>query len=307
MSLSDFLLHSDAVSRLLALVLLSLSVGSWVVIFWKTWLLQRAAHDVARCTTAFWQASDTDAAVAVLKAFDRNTLVLPLVQAAQKQLQVQRAGLGLAAAGDAASQLTRVLRDALQLSLHKLQSGQVLLATVGAVAPFALPALVARLEQAVIRMWAAGVSHGDLHAWNVLVRPNGELVLLDMGFAVCPGQRRRTRMREALAAILKACSGGLPAALHRAHARVWHVRVSDVLSRRGFATHNPDYRLMGALWRLCAPGHLLRARLRMRRRLMACLDWLAVRRPQHEQDAVPRAADATRRGAYRLLRVRPCQ
>ena len=130
------LVQGDAVHAAVALLLLAMSVGSWVVIFWKTWLLQRAAHDVARCTTAFWQASDTDAAVAALKAFDRNTLVLPLVQAAKKQLQVQRTGLGLAAAGDAASQLTRVLRDALQLSLHKLQSGQVLLATVGAVAPF---------------------------------------------------------------------------------------------------------------------------------------------------------------------------
>jgi biopolymer transport protein ExbB len=31
MTLNDFLLHSDLVSRVLALVLLALSVGSWVV------------------------------------------------------------------------------------------------------------------------------------------------------------------------------------------------------------------------------------------------------------------------------------
>jgi biopolymer transport protein ExbB len=35
-----------------------------------------------------------------------------------------------------AQQLTRVLRDALHASVQKLQSGQVLLATVGAIAPF---------------------------------------------------------------------------------------------------------------------------------------------------------------------------
>ncbi len=130
------LFQGDMVHNVVALLLLAMSVGSWVVIVWKTWLLRRASHDVARCTAAFWQASDSDSAHNALKAFDRSALVLPLVQAAQSQLQVTRAGRCLGAAGDAASQLTRVLRDALQSSLHKLQSGQVLLATVGAVAPF---------------------------------------------------------------------------------------------------------------------------------------------------------------------------
>jgi biopolymer transport protein ExbB len=41
MSLNDFLLHSDLVSRVLALMLLALSVGSWVVIAWKWRLLSR--------------------------------------------------------------------------------------------------------------------------------------------------------------------------------------------------------------------------------------------------------------------------
>ncbi|MFM6990866.1 MAG: MotA/TolQ/ExbB proton channel family protein [Rhodoferax sp.] len=130
------LVQGDLVHAAVALVLLAMSVGSWVVIVWKTWLLRRAAHDVRRCTSAFWQAGDTDTAVAALTAFDRSALVLPLAQAAHAQLRIQRAGQGLGAAGDVASQLTRVLRDALQSSVHKLQSGQVLLATVGAVAPF---------------------------------------------------------------------------------------------------------------------------------------------------------------------------
>ena len=42
----------------------------------------------------------------------------------------------LAAAGDRSQQLTRVLRNALHAVLHKLQFGQVLLATVGSTAPF---------------------------------------------------------------------------------------------------------------------------------------------------------------------------
>ena len=130
------LFQGDMVHNVVALLLLSMSVGSWVVIVWKTWLLRRASHDVARCTTAFWKASDSHEALTALEAFDRTAVVLPLVQAAQAQLDLTRAGRCLGAAGDAASQLTRVLRDALQSSVHKLQSGQVLLATVGAVAPF---------------------------------------------------------------------------------------------------------------------------------------------------------------------------
>ena len=59
------------------------------------------------------------------------TLVLPLIAATQ-----QDAGGSLAAAGDRAQQLTRLLRDALHQVLDKLQFGQVLLATVGSTAPF---------------------------------------------------------------------------------------------------------------------------------------------------------------------------
>ena len=56
MSLHAFLLHSDGVSRILALLLLGLSVGSWVVMGWKWRLLSRVARDVPRSMAAFWQA-----------------------------------------------------------------------------------------------------------------------------------------------------------------------------------------------------------------------------------------------------------
>jgi biopolymer transport protein ExbB len=131
MSVMDLLFKGDAVSSAVAVVLLSMSVCSWVVILWKSWLLQRAHIDVARSTAAFWQAPAMDDALRTLPAFDREALVMPLVQATQ----VQQAGT-LGAAGDRSQQLTRVLRDALHGVLRKLQSGQVLLATVGSTAPF---------------------------------------------------------------------------------------------------------------------------------------------------------------------------
>ncbi len=124
--------QGDAVSKLVAVLLLAMSVSSWVVILWKGWLLRRALGDVARGTAAFWQSASVEHASDRVAAFDREALILPLIAAATK---IRTHGT-LATAGDKAQQLTRVLRDVLHAALHKLQFGQVLLATVGSTAPF---------------------------------------------------------------------------------------------------------------------------------------------------------------------------
>jgi len=131
MSLLQLFQQGDAITQVVALLLLAMSVSSWVVILWKGWLLKRATLDVARSTAAFWQAGSLADAQQKVGAFDREQLVLPLITATQ----AQPAG-SLAAAADKSQQLTRVLRDALHAVLAKLQFGQVLLATVGSTAPF---------------------------------------------------------------------------------------------------------------------------------------------------------------------------
>lgn len=131
MNLVHVLMQGDAVSMAVVLLLLAMSVGSWVVILWKSWLLRRASQDVLRCVSAFWQSPSVEVALTQFKAFDREALLTPMVLATQTD-----APGTLAAAGDRAQQLTRVLRDALHISLAKLQYGQVLLATVGSTAPF---------------------------------------------------------------------------------------------------------------------------------------------------------------------------
>ena len=131
MSLNDFLLHSDVVSRTLALMLLALSVGSWVVIALKWRLLSRVTQDVPRSVAAFWQAAGFDDARQRVAQFDREACVLPLLDATLLPL-----GGTLASAGQRHHQLTRVLREAMQLVLRRLQWGQVLLATAGSISPF---------------------------------------------------------------------------------------------------------------------------------------------------------------------------
>ncbi|MFY7981584.1 MAG: MotA/TolQ/ExbB proton channel family protein [Limnohabitans sp.] len=131
MGLNDFLLHSDVVSLSLAFMLLALSVGSWVVMGWKWRLLSRVGQDLPRSVAAFWQAPSFEDARQSVAQFDRDVCVLPLMDATLLPL-----GGTLASCGDRHHQLTRVLRDALQLVLRRLQWGQMLLATAGAIAPF---------------------------------------------------------------------------------------------------------------------------------------------------------------------------
>ena len=131
MSLADFWLHSDAFSLFLALVLLGLSVASWVVIVWKWRLLARVQADVPRSIAAFWQSPHLSAAREQLPAFDRDRSLLPLVEATEQPLMGTLAGAGLRH-----EQLTRTLRDALQRVLFRLQWGQTVLATAGSIAPF---------------------------------------------------------------------------------------------------------------------------------------------------------------------------
>jgi biopolymer transport protein ExbB len=123
--------EGDPLSITLALALLAMSVASWTVIFYKAWLLHRVSADVAHGKAAFWQARDVQQGIQALTSIDRAVVLLPLAQANQ---QLMPGTLG--AQSDVSAQRTRVLRDALHGVLHRLQAGQVLLATVGSTAPF---------------------------------------------------------------------------------------------------------------------------------------------------------------------------
>lgn len=131
MSLLTFWLQGDFVTRFVAIALLALSVGTWVVILWKFSLFRRLKADVPQSTAAFWQAAQFEDAHARVAQFDRDRSVLPMLEATLLPL-----GGTLAASGERQHQLTRVLRDSLQNTLNRLQWGQLLLATTGAISPF---------------------------------------------------------------------------------------------------------------------------------------------------------------------------
>ena len=127
---TDFWGQTDAVGRAVALLMLVMSVASWALILWKTWVLRRVGGDLPRGLDAFWSAPDWALARERLAALDREGVLLPLLDAAQaRELEGS-----VAHGASAQAQCTR--RLPLQASVAHLRMGQVWLASVGSTSPF---------------------------------------------------------------------------------------------------------------------------------------------------------------------------
>ncbi|HEY1131650.1 MAG TPA: MotA/TolQ/ExbB proton channel family protein [Roseateles sp.] len=150
---ADFWAQSDLVGRAVALLLLAMSVSAWALILWKTWLLRRARRGLVHAIPAFWSAASVAEGRSALRSFDTEALLLPLLDAATAETRTAT----LEAAGRRESRLTRRLRDALHAVLARLQFGQVLLASIGATAPFVgLFGTVWGIYHALVGISAAG-------------------------------------------------------------------------------------------------------------------------------------------------------
>jgi biopolymer transport protein ExbB len=131
---------------------------------------------VPRSVAAFWQASGFEDARQRVAQFDREACVLPLLDATLLPL-----GGTLASAGQRHHQLTRVLREAMQSVLRRLQWGQVLLATAGSISPFiGLLGTVWGIFNAL-----SGMAEGGPVRMEQIAGPVGEaLVMTAAGLAV---------------------------------------------------------------------------------------------------------------------------
>jgi biopolymer transport protein ExbB len=122
----------DSVARVVAVVLLAMSVAAWVLLIWKGWVLTRAARDIQRGVAAFWAAPSLAEGRERVIALDREQVLAPLIDAAL----MQPVASALEAQTERSAQLTRRLRDALHTVLRHLRFGQGVLASIGATAPF---------------------------------------------------------------------------------------------------------------------------------------------------------------------------
>ncbi len=169
-----FWVTADLLSRILAAVLLAMSMATWVVILWKAWVLALAGSSVRKAVAAFWQSSEFEAGCAQAAHWDKDVGLL-------LQAFVLPVSGTLAVAGSVRARLTRALREALAVSSRRLQWGQTLLASVGATAPFVgLLGTVWGIYHALL-----GLGQATDLTLDQVAGPVGEaLVMTAMGLAV---------------------------------------------------------------------------------------------------------------------------
>jgi biopolymer transport protein ExbB len=128
--------QADAVGRAVAALLMAMSVTSWTVILWKLGTLPTAWRRLQRGTATFWAASDGSQARVALRRSGAHGLLGPMVDGAMAGTAGRGLDAGNSTRASTRNRLTRQLRTALQSQVEALQSGQVVLASIGSTAPF---------------------------------------------------------------------------------------------------------------------------------------------------------------------------
>jgi biopolymer transport protein ExbB len=175
-SLTHWWAQGDPISHAVAWVLLAMSLLSWFFIFSKAVTLLRVRR-AAPAIDAFWAAPGVDDGLALLQAADREAVFAPLPAALASS-----GGAGGVAGGMAkADQVTRVLRQQIARSTHRVEAGLTFLASIGATAPFVgLLGTVWGIYHALANVSAAGIVQIDKVAG-----PVGEaLIMTGFGLTV---------------------------------------------------------------------------------------------------------------------------
>ena len=172
--------QGDFVTRAVALLLLAMSLASWIVILTKALDLRRHVAQ-ARRTEAFWHAADLEQAMAQLGSEPGNEFVALAVAGREATAHHRHTQPQLHDALDVSDWVTRSLRNAIDEATARLQAGLAILASVGSTAPFVgLFGTVWGIYHALLSIGTAGEATIDKVAG-----PVGEaLVMTALGLAV---------------------------------------------------------------------------------------------------------------------------
>ncbi len=172
--------QGDFVTRAVALLLLGMSLASWVVIITKTLDLRRHAAQ-GRRVEPFWHAEDLDQGLAQLGAEPGNEFSALALAGREATAHHRNAQPQLQDTLDVSDWVTRSLRNAIDEATARLQSGLAILASVGSTAPFVgLFGTVWGIYHALLSIGSAGEATIDKVAG-----PVGEaLVMTALGLAV---------------------------------------------------------------------------------------------------------------------------
>jgi biopolymer transport protein ExbB len=172
--------QGDWVTRAVALLLLGMSLASWIVILVKALDIVRYKA-LARRTEDFWHSPDFETGLARLGEVPANPFV-ELALAGQDALSHHREAVAqLHDALDISDWIARSLRNSIDDSTARFQSGLAILASVGSTAPFVgLFGTVWGIYHALMGISAAGSATIDKVAG-----PIGEaLIMTALGLAV---------------------------------------------------------------------------------------------------------------------------
>jgi biopolymer transport protein ExbB len=170
--------QGDLITKGVALLLLAMSLASWMVIIIKALDLRKfAVH--ARSTESFWHAADF--ADGVGKLPDQGNPFRALALEGREASVHHHAQAQLHDSLDVSDWLTRALRNSIDESTARLQSGLAVLASVGSTAPFVgLFGTVWGIYHALLSISTAGQATIDKVAG-----PIGEaLIMTALGLAV---------------------------------------------------------------------------------------------------------------------------
>jgi biopolymer transport protein ExbB len=172
--------QGDIVTRSVALLLLAMSLASWMVIIIKLLDLRRSARHAAQ-TEAFWHSPDFAKGLAQLGDDPSNPFLRLALDGREATAHHRQAQPQLHNTLDVSDWVTRSLSNSIDSATGRLQSGLAVLASVGSTAPFVgLFGTVWGIYHALLSIGVAGQATIDKVAG-----PIGEaLIMTALGLAV---------------------------------------------------------------------------------------------------------------------------
>ena len=172
--------QGDIVTKSVALLLLLMSLASWMVIIIKTLDLIRYKK-IAKTAEGFWHSEDFPSGLSKLGNDAANPFRQLVLEGREATLHHRNAKVQLHDALDVSDWVERSLRNAIDEFTSRLQSGMAVLASVGSTAPFVgLFGTVWGIYHALLAIGAAGQATIDKVAG-----PIGEsLIMTALGLAV---------------------------------------------------------------------------------------------------------------------------
>ena len=172
--------QGDLVTKSVAVLLLLMSLASWMVIIVKTLDLMKYQR-IAKNAEGFWHTEDFQAGLTTLGADPTNPFRQLALEGREATLHHRNTKAHLHDTLDVSDWVTRTLRNCIDEFTGKLQSGLAILASVGSTAPFVgLFGTVWGIYHALLAIGAAGQATIDKVAG-----PIGEsLIMTALGLAV---------------------------------------------------------------------------------------------------------------------------